>query len=206
MDEEWWQSRLRLLQLLGGSQGSASDYDVSAILERISPYSKELVPEIIILNGRQSHHEVALRLLTHGLGDYDTAINYCLLGGSSIFHPSSGTPAPEITPTRQEQSKLFEVLLAEFLRIEDVSNRVEQTSHLLERFGSWFDIGYVLNLIPDSWSVEIVSGFLVSALRRIVREKSEARLAKSLSGAENLKVSAELIQKMDAVGPSIEAS
>jgi hypothetical protein len=205
IDEDWWHSRLRLLQLLGGSQGSTSDYDVSAILDRISPYMQELVPEIIILKGRQAHHEDALRLLIHGLGDYDTAINYCLLGGSSIFHPSSGAPAPEMTPTREEQSKLFGVLLAEFLRIEDIGYRVEQTSNLLERFGSWFDVDYVLSLIPDSWSVGLVSGFLVSALRRIVKERSETTIAKALSGAENLKVSADLIQKIDTVGPSIEA-
>jgi hypothetical protein len=205
IDEEWWHSRLRLLQLLGGSQGSASQYDVGAILERIAPYSQELVPEVIILDGRQSHHQDALRLLTHGLGDYDTAINYCLLGGSSIYHPISGTMARESLPTREQQAELFRFLLAEFLRIEDLSNRVEQTSSLLEKFDGWFDVGYVLSLIPDTWSVELVSGFLVSALRRIVRERSETMVAKALSGSENLKVSAELIGKIDAAGPSVEA-
>lgn len=205
IDEEWWHSRLRLLQLLGGSQGSASQYDVAAILQRIAPYSQELVPEVIILDGRQSHHEDALRLLTHGLGDYDTAINYCLLGGSSIYHPISGTMARENIPTRDQQAELFRFLLAEFLRIDDLSNRVEQTSSLLERFGGWFDVGDVLSLIPDTWSVELVSGFLVSALRHIVRERSQTMVAKALSGSENLKVNAELIGKIDTAGPSIEA-
>jgi hypothetical protein len=204
IDEEWWHSRLRLLQLLGGSQGSASNYDVTAILSRIAPYTQELVPEVIILDGRQSHHEEALRLLTHGLGDYDTAINYCLLGGSSIYHPVSGTVARESLPTREEQAKLFGFLLSEFLRIEDVSNRVEQTSSLLERFGGWLDVGDVLSLIPDTWSVELVSGFLVGALRRIVRERSETTVAKALSTAENLKVSVDLIGEIDKAGPSIE--
>lgn len=205
IDQEWWHSRLRLLQLLGGSQGSASEYDVAAILERIAPYTQELVPEVIILDGRQSRHEEALRLLTHGLGDYDTAINYCLLGGSSIYHPISGAMARDIIPTREEQAKLFGFLLSEFLRIEDISNRVEQTSSLLERFGGWFDVAYVLSVIPDTWSVELVSGFLVSALRRIVRERSETMIAKSLSGAENLKVSADLVKTVETSGPSIEA-
>ena len=205
IDEEWWHSRLRLLQLLGGSQGFATQYDVAAILKRIAPYTAELVPEVIILDGRQSHHEEALKLLTHGLGDYNTAINYCLLGGSSMYQPISGTVARESLPTREEQSKLFGFLLGEFLCIEDISNRVEQTSNLLERFGAWFDVGYVLNLIPDTWSVELVSGFLVSALRRIVRERSETTVAKALSGAENLKVTADLIGKIDAVGPTVEA-
>jgi hypothetical protein len=205
IDEEWWYSRLRLLQLLGGSQGSASQYDVTAILARIAPYTQELVPEVIILDGRQGHHEEAMRLLTHGLGDYDTAIRYCLRGGSSIYHQISGIVARESLPTQEQQAKLFNFLLAEFLQIEDVSDRIEQTSSLLERFGGWFDIGYVLSLIPDTWSVELVSGFLVSALRRIVRERSETMIAKALSGAENLKVTAELIGKIDAAGPSVEA-
>lgn len=205
LDEEWWHSRLRLLQLLGGSQGSASEYDVAAILTRIAPYTKELVPEIIILDGRQSRHEEALQLLTHGLGDYDTAINYCLLGGSSIYHPISGSLTPTSLPSREEQATLFQFLLSEFLRIEDISDRVEQTSNLLERFGGWFDVGHVLKLIPDTWSVELVSGFLVSALRRIVKERSETMVVKALSGAENLKVNAELIGKIEAAGPSVEA-
>lgn len=205
IDEDWWHSRLRLLQLLGGSHQSASQYDVAAIRARIAPYLEELVPEVIILDGRQCHHEEAIRLLTHGLGDYDTAINYCLLGGSSIYHPVSGTMSHETLPTREEQAVLFGYLLAEFLRIGDVSDCIEQTSSLLERFGGWFDVGHVLSLIPDSWSVDLVSGFLVSALRRIVRERSETMVAKALSGAENLRVSAGLIERIQGAGPTIEA-
>jgi vacuolar protein sorting-associated protein 3 len=205
IQEEWWHSRLRLLQLLGGSHGSASEYDVEMILARIEPFTEELVPEVIILDGRQSRHQEALKLLTHGLGDYDTAINYCLLGGSSIYHPISGSRARETLPSREEQAKLFGFLLAEFLHIKDISDRVEQTANLLERFGGWFDVGYVLSLIPDTWSVELVSGFLVSALRRIVRERSETMIAKALSGAENLKINADLIGKIEEIGPTVEA-
>jgi len=204
IDEEWWHSRLRLLQLLGGSQGSASQYDVAAILARIAPYSSELVPEVIILDGRQSLHEDALRLLTHGLGDYDTAINYCLLGGSSIYHPVSGTVAREILPTREQQASLFRHLLTEFLKIEDISNRIEQTSSLLDRFGGWFDVSYVLPLIPNTWSVDLVSGFLVSALRRIVRERSETIVGKALSGVENIRINADLVGELDKAGPELE--
>jgi len=127
------------------------------------------------------------------------------MGGSSIYHPISGSLTPTSLPSREEQSKLFQFLLSEFLRIEDISNRVEQTSNLLERFGGWFDVSQVLDLIPDTWSVDLVSGFLVNALRRIVRERSETMVVKALSGAENLKVHAELIMKIDAAGPSVEA-
>ncbi|KAI9759698.1 MAG: hypothetical protein M4579_002175 [Chaenotheca gracillima] len=206
VDEDWWRNRLRLLELLGGSHGAASEYDIVAILKRIEPFEQELVPEMIILDGRQARHEQALRLLTHGLGDYDTAINYCLLGGSSIFHPTLGSIPKDAIPSNEEQAKLFSHLLTEFLRIEDISDRIEQTGNLLERFGGWFDVGYVLSIIPDMWSVDILSGFLISAFRRIVKEKSETMIAKSLSGAENLKETEKVINRYDELGPSIEAA
>ena len=203
--DTWWHDRLRLLELLGGSHGAGFSYDVPNVLSRIEPFEQDLVPESIILDGRQGRHQQALRLLTHGLGDYHTAINYCLLGGSSIFHPTSGPVPAESIPSREEQATLFRYLLSEFLRIDDISDRVERTSELLERFGGWFDVSTVLNLIPDSWSVELVSGFLVSAFRRLVHERSEAMIAKALSGAENLKISADLIDKCEGFGPQIEA-
>ncbi|POS85974.1 hypothetical protein EPUL_002724 [Erysiphe pulchra] len=204
IQEEWWQSRLRLLLLLGGGQDSKSRYDFKSVLERIAPYSQELVPELIILDGRQANHDKALRLLTHGLGDYDTAINYCLLGGSGIYHPISGTVSQDTVPSRDQQARLFGVLLAEFLNIEDVSNCIQQTTNLLERFGGWFDIEHVLRIIPDTWSIDLISGFLINALGQIVRERGETMVLKALSGAENLKVNIELIGKISAAGVSIE--
>ena len=196
----WWHDRLRLLELIGGSHGAGFSYDVRSILQRIEPFEQSLVPELIILDGRQGRHQQALRLLTHGLGDYHTAINYCLLGGSSIFHPTAGPLDPQSIPTREEQATLFGYLFSEFLHIEDITDRVERTSELLERFGSWFDVAYVLDRIPDSWSVELLSGFLISAFRRVVQERSEAMIAKSLSGAENLKISADFVEKCEEAG------
>lgn len=206
IDAEWWQSRLRLLQLIGGSHGAASKYDVHTVGKRLKPYSNELVPEMIILNGREGKHEEALRLLTHGLGDYDTAIRYCLLGGSSIFHPGSNLLPEQSLPSKEEQAKLFKTLLQEFFRIEDFSERLERTSELLERFGGWFDIEEVLDSIPDSWSVELVSGFLVHALRRLVREKNETVVVKALSSAQNLRNSVETAEKLESLRPVIQTS
>ena len=212
--QEWWQSRLRLLQLLGGSHGATSNYNVAAILERIAPFTQELVPEVIILDGKQNRHEEAIRLLTHGLGDYDTAISYCLHGGSSIYHPISGTltsaastsvieTEPTI-PLRDHQIRLFSVLLAEFLQLSDISDRIEQTASLLERFGGWFEVGEVLERIPDDWSVEIVSGFLIRALRDIGMQRKETIIVRALAGAENLKITAGVVEKIKALGAEIE--
>ena len=199
----WWYDRLRLLELIGGSHGSDFSYDVGSILSRIEPFEQDLVPESIILDGRQGRHEQALRLLIHGLGDYHTAVNYCLLGGASIFHPTTGSAALA-APSQEEQAILFGYLLTEFLRIEDVSDRLERTSELLERFGSWYDVRDVLELIPENWSVELVSGFLVSSFRRLVHERNEATITKALSGAENLQIAAAFVEKCSALGPQIE--
>ncbi|KAF2740774.1 hypothetical protein EJ04DRAFT_548294 [Polyplosphaeria fusca] len=200
---EWWQSRLRLLQLLGSSQPATSSYDVPSILTRLEPYEQELVPEMIILNGRQGRHQEAIRLLTRGLGDYDTAISYCLLGGLSIFRPAGYIPQEEI-PSREEQARLFAYLLQEYLLIEDIAQRIQRTGELLERFGGWFEVEQVIDMLPDDWSVDIFSGFLITALRSLVREKSETSIAKALSGAQNLQLASDLVDKTDALGPTFE--
>ncbi|KAL9006567.1 MAG: hypothetical protein Q9188_000666 [Gyalolechia gomerana] len=200
----WWQDRLRLLELLGGSHGADFSYDLGIMLSRIEPFEQDLVPESIILDGRQGRHQQALRLLTHGLGDYHTAINYCLMGGASIFHPISGSLTPNASSTKEDQATLFGYLLTEFLQIEDVSNRLERTSELLERFGSWYDITQVLKMIPESWSVELISGFLVGAFRRLVHDKHEAMVVKALSGAENLQVAATFVEKCRVAGARVD--
>ena len=201
-DDEVWHSRLRLLQLLG----CAHDYDAEAIQSRINTAlpaagadAQLLVPETIILDGRARRHDNALQLLVHRLGDYDTAVSYCLRGGASIYTPSSGRR--DSAPTTETQTRLFRVLLGEFLTIGDLSDRVEQTGALLERFGGWFDVLEVLELIPDSWSVDVAAGFLVTSLRRLVRERHESIVARALSSAENLRVNYDLLVKIDEKGP-----
>ncbi|KAK3685639.1 hypothetical protein B0T22DRAFT_529537 [Podospora appendiculata] len=211
-DDEVWQSRLRLLQLLGGDH----NYDAVAIRKRIDtslsalsetrPGSQGaqqqlLVPEAIILDGRTKRHEDALRLLVHLLGDYDSAVLYCLRGGAS----SSLSGRRDSLPVRETQTRLFRVLLNEFLALDDLNDRVEQTGALLERFGGWFDVLEVLSLIPDGWSVDVTAGFLMAALRRLVRDRHESMLARSLSGSENLRANFDLLVKIDEKGPVIDA-
>ncbi|KAK5111470.1 hypothetical protein LTR62_004922 [Meristemomyces frigidus] len=205
LQAEWWDNRLRLLKLLSGSHaiGSAG-YDVDALGERLEPYAEVLVPEMIILFSRRGKHGEALRLLTQGLGDWDTAIRYCLLGGKGLFHSSPlGGSHGDAAVTHAEQSALFTILLYEFLRIPDLSDRIERTSELLSRFGAWFEISNVLAQIPDCWAVELVEGFLVQALRRLVQERRESGVVKGLSGVQNLRVVVGWGEKMGEVRPIV---
>ncbi|KAI4673626.1 uncharacterized protein J4E88_008682 [Alternaria novae-zelandiae] len=203
LDAEWWHARIRLLQLLS----ETSSYDVHTVLSRLQPYSQELVSEMIILNGRQERHEEALKLLTHGLGDYNTAISYCLYGYASI-HRRATPGAPPVShsqiPTRAEQSRMFGHLLREFLQIEDLSQRVERTSELLERFGGWLDVADVLAIVPDEWSVDVFSGFLIQALRKLVRDRAESDVVRALSDSQNSQTSNELVEKREEGGPQFE--
>jgi hypothetical protein len=216
----WWADRLRLLELLGGSHGAGFSYDVSRVLERIEPFEAYLVPESIILDGRQGRHQQALRLLVHALGDYHTAINYCLLGGSSIFHPAtpSSTAATttstvtdnegaggsaQLLPSRAEQTVLFKHLFEEFLLIEDSANRMERTGELLGRFASWFDVQQVLAAVPNEWPIELMSDFLTGTFRKLVQDKCEASVTKALRGAENLRVSVQFAEKCEEHGPHV---
>ncbi|KAJ6156386.1 hypothetical protein N7497_005271, partial [Penicillium chrysogenum] len=210
--EPWWQSRLRLLQLLGGISSSqftsqplptGISYSIPNVLTRIEPFQNELVSECIILDGLQGHHGPALRLLTHGLGDYDSAIRYCLFGGPRGSSSSStGTP-PELADYNL-QSTLFRHLLDEFLHIEDLSDRIERTSDLLARFAAWFDVREVLDLVPEDWSVEILGGFFVHVFRTLVSQTRETRIERALSAGLNLRIGAEYIDGMEKVGPWVE--
>ncbi|KAI5856954.1 hypothetical protein BZA05DRAFT_386775 [Tricharina praecox] len=192
--EPWWHNRMRLLELLGGASG----YDIAQVSESIKQYREILVPEMVILYGRESKHTDALKLLTHDLRDFDTAINYCLFGGLSIFQTRN------VITDRAEQSELFAVLLDEYLKLKNMNERIEQTSQLLEKFGRWLDVTHVLSVIPDDWSIDIVGGFLITALRQLVREKAEAKIERAIGRSKNLRVEAEFVRQCDEIGPVVD--
>jgi hypothetical protein len=200
---------MRLLQLLGGGNTTqftsaptpSLNYSIPAVLARIEPFQNELVSESIILDGLQGRHREALRLLTHGLGDYDAATRYCLFGGP---RSTSSTGAPLEFAEMSRQSELFRYLLDEFLQIRDLSERIERTSDLLGRFAAWFDVREVLDIIPDDWSVEILNGFLAHVFRVLVSESREVRIERALSAGQNLRVAAEYISGVEKIGGWVE--
>ncbi|GKZ16784.1 hypothetical protein AbraIFM66951_008555 [Aspergillus brasiliensis] len=207
--EPWWQSRLRLLQLLGGGSGGHFTslpprnltYSIPAVLARIEPFQNELVSESVILDGLQGRHREALHLLTHGLGDYDSAVRYCLFGGP---RSTSTTGALVEFAERSLQSELFRYLLDEFLQIQDPSERLERTSDLLGRFAAWFDVGEVLRVVPDEWSVDLLSGFLGHVFRVLISEGREVRIERALSAGLNLRIGTEYIAGVEKVGGWVE--
>ena len=65
--------------------------------------------------------------------------------------------------------------------------------------------GQVLTLVPNSWSVELISGFLESTFRQLVSERHETAVTRALTSAVNLTANAVLVEKTDSLGPTVEA-
>ena len=206
--DTWWQSRLRLLQLLGsGGYGTSATskeltYSIPKVLERLAPFSKYLVSESIILDARQGRHKEALQLLTHGLGDYDTAVRYCYFGGPAA---QSSTIDVSALPPRPMQEELFECVFHEFLSIEDKEECIERTSQLLGKFATWFDPLKILISVPDHWEVGTLSEFLLRSFRAATTQRNEAVIMKALSAAQNLQIQANFVEVCEKVGATIEA-
>jgi len=207
--EPWWQSRLRLLQLLGsggyatsGTMNKDLGYSVPMVLERMAPFSSYLVSEAIILDARQGRHKAALRLLTHGLGDFDTAIRYCYFGGPAPS--SSQTIDISSVPSREMQQELFEFLLHEFLSIADVEECLERTSHLLGKFATWFDPLKVVARVPDHWGVDVLSEFLLRSFRAATSERNQAVILKAISASQNLQQQAEFVEMCEKIGAQVQ--
>lgn len=160
----WWRVRVRLLRLLGGDARSrfsadpadadpaslaalASAYDLDAAVARVEPFRTQLVSEAVILDGRRGRHAEALGLLVQGLGDYDTAVRYCLVGRGVASLAVMGDGDESEEQQQQQQEDLFPHLLREFLAIPDPSVRIERTTDLLSRFAPRF---FALPDLPPS--------------------------------------------------------
>ncbi|KAG8630411.1 hypothetical protein KVT40_002030 [Elsinoe batatas] len=201
--EEWHTHRLRLLQLLS----STSPIDISSITTHIQPYADLLVPETIVLFSRANQHEEALTALVHQLGDYDTAVRYCLRSGRDVFPISvriKTSPLSDASPQNTTQRNLFALLLEQYLSINDIDTRLSLASELLARFGAWFDAPTILSRIPADWPVRAVEGFLTTAMRSLVKERRETGIIRALAAGENLRVSVDVVERQEHLGPVVQ--
>lgn len=65
---------------------------------------------------------------------------------------------------------------------------------LLNNHAAEFDAALVLQMVPDSWSVQLLSPFLAGAVRQSIHTKRMTQVALGLAQAENL------IYKYEKVG------
>ncbi|XP_042356083.1 transforming growth factor-beta receptor-associated protein 1 [Plectropomus leopardus] len=155
------ETRGKLQQLLWESKF----YDVSTVYERVK--SATLHVEEAILLGRSGEHSQALQVLVHREGDLKAAEAYCCRA------------AQDQNP--QFRQTLLLTLLQIYLRSEDLTSAAVD---LLNNNPGVFAAEKVIQLLPESWSVQLVSQFLVGSLRETFHQRRMARLQKALGQVE----------------------
>ncbi|ODQ52457.1 hypothetical protein SAICODRAFT_81093 [Saitoella complicata NRRL Y-17804] len=191
------QTRLKLLDFLQADV----HYEAQDFFESVQQRESLLPAELVILYGKFGRHVDALRLLCHDLKDFQGAEIYCLHGGLSMSELKRPVRGAEAAKVRRE---LFTMLLSELLALENRDEQMTQTSDLLEKYCAYFDVADVLRKVPDSWAVDMLAGFLTKSLRRLVQEKREVQMMKSLSRGENHKINALLMRVQTDEKPVIE--
>lgn len=146
-------------------------YRVHLLKEKVQ--GAGLPMESAILHGKLGEHEKALHILVHEMGDFSAAEDYCLWS-------SEGQGAA----CRQ---RLFHTLLAMYLRAGPSAQDLTVAAvDLLNHHAREFDVTQVLQLLPDTWSVQLLCPFLMGAMRDSIHARRTTQVALGLAKSENL--------------------
>nr|XP_005307047.1 transforming growth factor-beta receptor-associated protein 1 [Chrysemys picta bellii]XP_042710441.1 transforming growth factor-beta receptor-associated protein 1 [Chrysemys picta bellii]XP_042710449.1 transforming growth factor-beta receptor-associated protein 1 [Chrysemys picta bellii]XP_042710456.1 transforming growth factor-beta receptor-associated protein 1 [Chrysemys picta bellii] len=146
-------------------------YRIHLILDKIK--GTDLHMERAILYGKLEEHDKALHILVHELKDFSAAEDYCIWSSES-----------KDLPYRQ---RLFHMLLLVYLNPGSSDCELVMAAvDLLNNHAAEFDAARVLQLVPDSWSVQLLSPFLTRAMRESIHTKRMTQITLGLAKAENL--------------------
>ncbi|CAB4026358.1 transforming growth factor-beta receptor-associated 1-like [Paramuricea clavata] len=153
----------------------SSLYNASLLLSKI-PEESGLDLETAMLYGRLEHHEKALKIYVHELADFDGAVAYC------EFY-SKGHD-------RSYRRKLFYLLLSVYLQsgVKQTNDMVVAAVSLLNSHIQDFDPVKVMEIIPEEWSVRLISPFLIGLSRDSLHTSRNTKLRKNLMRSENIKM------------------
>uniref|UniRef100_A0A3Q1EGY0 Si:ch211-266g18.9 n=1 Tax=Acanthochromis polyacanthus TaxID=80966 RepID=A0A3Q1EGY0_9TELE len=158
------ETRGKLQQMLWDSEF----YDISTVYDRVK--STTLHPEKAILLGRAGEHSTALQLLVHEEKDLQAAEVFCCRAAQG------------------QGSHFRQVLLLNLLQIYLSSEALTGAAvDLLNSHPQLFALEKVIQLLPESWSVQLVSPFIVGSLRKTFHQRQMARVQKALAQAELLR-------------------
>ncbi|XP_068124336.1 transforming growth factor-beta receptor-associated protein 1 isoform X2 [Hyperolius riggenbachi] len=145
-------------------------YRVLLLIDKIK--GTDLHIERAILHGKLEEHDQALNILVHHLKDFTAAESYCVWN-------SQGRDAPY-------RKRLFQLLLSSYLSQDTPDNTLTVAAvDLLNNHPTEFDAASVLNLLPENWSVQLLSPFLAGAMREHVHALRMSQVAVGLARAEN---------------------
>ncbi|XP_036777395.2 transforming growth factor-beta receptor-associated protein 1 isoform X2 [Manis pentadactyla] len=149
----------------------SNSYRVHFLIDRVQ--GAGLPMESAILHGKLEEHEKALCILVHELGDFAAAEDYC------AWRSEGRAP-----PYRQQ---LFHTLLAVYLSPGPSAHELAVAAvDLLNHHSTEFDAAQVLQLLPSTWSVQLLSPFLMGAVRGSVHTQRTSQVALGLAKSENL--------------------
>nr|XP_057947279.1 transforming growth factor-beta receptor-associated protein 1 isoform X2 [Doryrhamphus excisus] len=141
--------------------------DVTAVYERIKTTTLHLEKAIIL--GRTGEHLQALQLLVHHTGDPRLAEAYC----------------HQVAQVQDSQSR--KALLINLLQIYLSSEELTSAAVDLLNNNPQALAAEVLHFLPESWSVGLVSQFLVGSLRDMFHQGRMMKVQKALAHAELLR-------------------
>ncbi|XP_043392469.1 transforming growth factor-beta receptor-associated protein 1 isoform X8 [Chelonia mydas] len=146
-------------------------YRIHFILDKIK--GTDLHMERAILYGKLEEHDKALHILVHESKDFSAAEDYCIWSSES-----------KDLPYRQ---RLFHMLLSVYLNPGSSDCELVMAAvDLLNNHAAEFDAARVLQLVPDSWSVQLLSPFLTGAMRESIHTTRMTQITLGLAKAENL--------------------
>ncbi|XP_053563641.1 transforming growth factor-beta receptor-associated protein 1 [Bombina bombina] len=146
-------------------------YRVLMLIDRIK--GTDLYLERAILHGKLEEHDQALDILVHQLKDFAAAESYCVWksGGKDTIY----------------RQRLFQLLLSAYLKPASPDNALLVAAvDLLNNHPAEFDAASVLPLLPENWSVQLLSPFLAGTMREHVHAVRMSKVALGLARAENL--------------------
>ncbi|XP_071505878.1 transforming growth factor-beta receptor-associated protein 1-like [Diadema antillarum] len=156
----------------------SSLYRVQLILGKVK--ETDMYAECAILYGKLEEHDKALRILVHKLQDYGAAENYCVVNSKD----------QDLAYRR----RLFQLLLSVYLDPMEgkKDSLLGPAMNLLNSPEADFDTVRVLQLLPENWSVGVISRFLANAVRASTHGSRMSRVQHTLSRSENLQLRGEV--------------
>ncbi|CAE6446226.1 unnamed protein product [Rhizoctonia solani] len=210
-------ARIRLALFLQGS----NLYNPRTIREKLqAPIANEIFAyERAIIDGKLNHHRKALTILVHEVQDSISAEAYCALGGvvippkvansvgdrrgmqSHAWLVSIGSKR-SVPVTEEKRRELLKILMEVYTLGGEAT--AAQTAQLLNSQARNFDAIQVLEAIPESWSLSVISSFLERSLRRTIHDSREGMILKHISAGQNLAVVDDAMQVIKDEGYVVE--
>ncbi|KAG8821387.1 hypothetical protein FRC19_007855 [Serendipita sp. 401] len=125
----------------------------------------------------------------------------------SIRRQGSGSNTPNFmdineSHNTQQSTELTRMLLEVYMGVGQA--KAKEASMLLNAQAVKLDAEEITQLMPSSWSLDLVSSFFERSFRRSLHASSEGQILKQLSAAQNLQTSALAFEVFAAAGAMIE--